>query len=109
MPTERKQFLAIAGIPDFESVILTAADNPRAVCPVRHASDRTFVPFQGEQSLATAGIPDPEGVILTAADDLSAVRAYRHALQLAPQYSELRHALVAVHAEQVQTVPRARG
>jgi tetratricopeptide (TPR) repeat protein len=37
-----------------------------------------------------------------------AVQAYRQALQLAPQRSELRHALAAVHAEQVQTALRAR-
>ena len=67
-------FMARLSIPDLQSFICTAADDPLAVRTQGHASDRARVSLDGEDFLAFLRIPDLQGRVPTPTDDPLAVR-----------------------------------
>ena len=76
--------LAALRIPEPQRLVLTAADDARAIGAERHTRDRVLMAAQRlTDGLAALRIPEPQRLVPTAADDARAIGAERHTQDLA--------------------------
>ena len=74
-PQEAVQFLAGAGIPDADDMVVTCGDDFLAIQAVGHRHDSVGVALKLTQFLAGVGIPDASSGIIIGGDDSLAVGA----------------------------------